>query len=87
MSFETVTGTHRYRLFARDQAFDVELFVLSDDPHDRERFARRRQATMLGRSVWVPGAEDVVIGKLRWARSKDLDDARNVIAVQTDQLD
>ena len=41
---------------------------------------------LLGRTVWLPTVEDVIITKLRWAavagRSKDRDDARDVIAVQ-----
>ncbi len=41
----------------------------------------------LGRGVWLPTAEDVVIQKLRWRREKDIADARNVIAVCFDALD
>ena len=41
--------------------------------------------------VWLPTAEDVIITKLRWSllgrRSKDRDDARDVIAVQGDRID
>ena len=36
----------------------------------------------VGRSFWLPTAEDVIIQKLRWGRTKDLDDARDVLAVQ-----
>ncbi len=32
--------------------------------------------------LWVPTAEDVLVQKLRWARAKDLDDARDVLAIQ-----
>ena len=71
--------------------FKIELFQLSDDLHDQERFRRRRQVRLLDRDVWLPTAEDVILTKLRWAvqggRSKDRDDARDVIAVQGDRLD
>ena len=43
MSFETVTATSRYVLHLADDLFSVELFLLSDDAHDLERFARRRR--------------------------------------------
>ena len=36
----------------------------------------------LGRVIWLPTPEDVVVQKLRWGRNKDLDDARDVLAVQ-----
>ncbi|MGQ0734384.1 MAG: hypothetical protein ACT4QD_12085 [Acidobacteriota bacterium] len=46
---------------------------------------------VLGRSVALPTAEDVIIDKLRWfslaRRRKDFDDTRNVIAVQHAALD
>jgi hypothetical protein len=91
LAFETVTGSRRLVAHARDIAFDVELFDLTDDLHDRERFARRRFVEVLGRTVALPTAEDVIINKLRWwklaGRRKDLDDARNVVAVQRAALD
>jgi len=90
ISFEIVTATRRHLLQAMDLQFQVELFLLSDDPHDRERFERRCRVTLLGRSVFVPTVEDVIVTKLRWAREgrrgKDRDDVRNVIAVQGDRI-
>ena len=85
MSFETITCTYRYILRHRLMPFKVELFELSDDPHDRERFARRRHGVLMNKKVFVPAPEDVVITKLRWskggARQKDVEDVRNVLAV------
>ena len=63
MSFETVTGTSKYVFRVADSPFKIEVFLLSDDAHDRERFGRRRRAEVAGRSAYVPAAEDVVITK------------------------
>lgn len=62
----------------------VELFVLFDDAFVREQFSRRRQrfVATIGRPVMVPTPEDVIVQKLRWARGKDIDDVRDVLAVQ-----
>ena len=91
MSFETVTGTYRYILRRRGSTFRVELFLLSADAHDQERFRRRRPTGFLGRTVQLPAAEDVVVTKLRWSqggrRRKDVDDVRDVLAVQGSALD
>lgn len=68
----------------------MELFELFDDPFVLEEFERRRKVfvPLLNRHTWLPSPEDVVVQKLRWGRSKDLDDARDVLAVQgTDFLD
>ena len=42
MSFETNTGTQRQEFRVRGTLFKVEVFRLSSDPHDQERFRRRR---------------------------------------------
>jgi hypothetical protein len=90
-AFEGVTGTLRQLITLADSVFVCELFQLSDDPHDVERFARRQAAQVLGQQAFVATAEDMIITKLRWAiaagRSKDRDDVRNMMAVRGDDLD
>jgi hypothetical protein len=90
-SFETVTGTLRYVIELDASPFVCELFVLSDDPHDRDRFSRRERVDILGRTASIASAEDMIVTKLRWAqlgnRHKDVDDARNIIAVRDHDLD
>jgi hypothetical protein len=61
MSFETNTGTQRQEFRVKDTLFKVEIFRLSDDPHDRERFSRRQAVEVQGRRVFFPTAEDVII--------------------------
>ncbi len=87
LSFETVTGTYRQYVRHRKSRFKIELFLLSSDEHDQERFRRRVEVDMTDRKVWLLSPEDVIISKLRWARNKDLDDVRNVMAVQQNRLD
>lgn len=91
LRFESATGTTRNVITVDDSAFSIELFRLSEDAHDQERFRRRVKAHVEGRDVWIPTAEDVVITKLRWAerlgRGKDIDDIRGVLALRQDRLD
>lgn len=88
--FETVTGTSKTVVTERTTGFIIEIFGLSDDPHDQARFARRRMIEIQGRSTWILTAEDVLVTKLNWLlranRQKDLQDIRNVIAVQGDAI-
>jgi hypothetical protein len=91
MSFETVTMTRRYVADVVGTPFKIEFFLLNDDPHNQERFQRRHQVSVLDRLVWLLTVEDVIVTKLHWGllgnRSKDRDDARDVIAVQGDRID
>ena len=91
IQFESVTATLRNIIRVEGSAFKVELFRLSTDPHDQERFRRRISTKVEGRMIYLPTAEDVVVMKLRWGRElkrpKDLDDLRNVILLQQVTLD
>ncbi len=78
-SFEAHTGTLRDTITHHEGHFTVELFHLSQDAHDQERFARRRATSFDGEPTSIPTPEDVIITKLRWARPKDLDDVRDVL--------
>jgi hypothetical protein len=87
MAFETNTGTLKNVLLHPQSGFTVELFGLSTDAHDQERFKRRRATSYEGLPTHVLTAEDYVITKLRWPRPKDSQDVRDVIAMQGDALD
>ena len=91
MSFETVTMTRRYIAEVVGTPFKIEFFLLDDDPQHKERFRRRQLVSTLDRQVWLPTPEDVIVTKLQWAflanRPKDREDARDVIAVQSDRID
>lgn len=89
--FEAVADTIRYLIEMAGSPFVCELFVRSDDPHDRERFSRRERVDLLGRPAFVASAEDMIVTKLRWVqeahRSKDREDIRNILAVRAADLD
>lgn len=85
VQFDTLTfGSRRIGTTRSLPPLIIELFALFDDEFVRAQFSRRHERFMatIGRSAPVPTAEDVIIQKLRWARGKDIDDARDVLAVQ-----
>ena len=90
--FEMVTATRKELVFTEGSLFEIEIFHLSEDEFDQERF-RRRVRVDLGEGIetWIASAEDVVVQKLRWtkgaARAKDFDDVVKVLLRQGDDLD
>jgi len=85
VQFDTITWGKRH--IGRPPAntgLSVELFELFADPFVSAQFERRKRffSNALDREVWLPTPEDIVTQKIRWGRSKDLDDARDVLAVQ-----
>jgi hypothetical protein len=91
IGFESVTATKKIVLRAEEHAFEVEIFELGDDEHDKARFLRRVQVKTMGRDVWIASLEDMIVTKLRWSqhigREKDISDARNLIGVQREHAD
>lgn len=85
VQFDTLTWGRRHIGRAKiGPVFQVELFELFDDAFVLEQFHRRQQvrSAQLQHATWLPTAEDIIVQKIRWGRSKDLDDARDVLAVQ-----
>ncbi|MCU0796119.1 MAG: hypothetical protein MUF31_09310 [Akkermansiaceae bacterium] len=85
VTFDTLTwGARHVGTSLGSPPYKVELFETFDDPFVEAEFARRREVfvPLLERTTWLPTPEDVVVQKLRWGRNKDLDDARDVLAVQ-----
>lgn len=85
VQFDTLTwGKRLVGESSGNPPFKVELFELFDDSFVQSQFHRRRSlfSEQIQRETWLPTPEDVIVQKLRWGRAKDLDDARDVLAVQ-----
>ena len=87
MQLEIFSGKRFYKFEVIGTVFHVDVFDLQTTAYDQERFQRRRPVPLGERMIYLPTPEDVLIMKLRWQRSKDLEDARAVMAVQRPNLD
>ena len=70
----------------------VDFWVLTDDPYDQARFARRQVEQLPGLSLFVSRPEDTILQKLRWSElsggsEKQYTDALRVYEVQFGRLD
>lgn len=70
----------------------VDFWMLSDEPFDQSRFARRYVEEFEGQSLQVSRPEDTILMKLRWAdlcggSEKQFGDARSVYELQRGALD
>jgi hypothetical protein len=72
--FETKLMTTKFLFHQPSTAFELEVSLLSEDEHDRERFKRRRPVVLDGLRTFAPTAEDMIIQKIRWSRRQDLSD-------------
>lgn len=89
---EAVRRQDQFNVIHLHHPFKVDLWIRRDTPYDRERFSRRQQGTMFGRTVWITSAEDIILSKLLWYRKapalhRQLQDALEVYEIQEPDLD
>lgn len=70
----------------------VDFWILTDEPFDRSRFARRYAEEIWDIRIMVSSPEDTILAKLRWAKlsggsEKQFTDALRVYEVQFARLD
>jgi hypothetical protein len=70
----------------------VDFWLLTDDPFDQSRFARRYVEEFEGQPLHVSRPEDTILMKLRWAEmsggsEKQFGDALGVYELQRESLD
>jgi len=81
-----------FNLLDTTEGDKVDFWILTDDPFDQSRFARKYEEKMSGLSMKVSRPEDTILMKLRWANlsggsEKQLTDALRVYEVQFGKLD
>jgi hypothetical protein len=81
-----------FNLLAVDSNDKVDFWMLTDDPFDRSRFARKYPDDFGDMWLQVSSPEDTILAKLRWAKlcggsEKQMLDALRVYEVQFGKLD
>jgi hypothetical protein len=87
-----MSNQSQFNLLQVNTGDKVDFWMLTDDPFDQSRFARRRTVQFRGQRLFVSSPEDTILMKLRWAEmsggsEKQLGDARSVYELQRESLD
>ncbi|MCE9621180.1 MAG: hypothetical protein K8R99_02425 [Actinomycetia bacterium] len=90
-SGQVVAAGRMYNLLDTHSGWKADLVVRKALPFSSVEFARRSRREVLGTAAMVASAEDVLLTKLEWSlasgSSRQIDDARGIVAVQGDRLD
>ena len=81
-----------FNLIEVDTGDKVDFWILTDQPFDVSRFARRYSEHVIGMDIYVSSFEDTILMKLSWAEQsggseKHFIDALRVYEVQYERLD
>jgi hypothetical protein len=89
---EAIQSQKMFNLLDIRDGGKVDFWILTTDPFDQARFARRQQDEVAGTSMKLSSPEDTILAKLKWAQSsggseKQFGDALRVYEVQGRTLD
>ena len=89
---EAIQHESMFNLLDTTEGDKADFWILTDDPFDQSRFARKYQEKVLGFSIKISAPEDTILMKLRWAKlsggsEKQFIDALRVYEIQYSNLD
>lgn len=89
---EAVAQRSSFNLIDLKEGSKVDFWMLTDEPFDQSRFARRHVEEALGMKLPVSSPEDTILQKLKWAElsggsEKQMADALGVVEVQGERMD
>lgn len=89
---DAIDRRHMFSLLDSKEGGKVDFWILTDEPFDHSRFARRYPEEFMGLKMQVSSPEDTILVKLRWANlsggsEKQFTDALRVYEVQYEKLD
>lgn len=89
---DAIANRSMFNLLAIDEGEKVDFWLLTEEPFDRSRFARRQIADAGGLRFFLSSPEDTILAKLRWSKlcggsEKHYRDALHVYEVQHGVLD
>lgn len=89
---EAVRHRRMFNLLELATGDKVDFWILTDEPFDASRFARRRSEDLAGVVLKVSTPEDTILAKLHWAKAsggseKQFTDALRVFEIQHPLLD
>ncbi len=89
---EAIQHKSMFNLLDTTEGDKADFWILTDEPFDQSRFARKYEEKMLGLSMKISTPEDTILMKLHWAKllggsEKQFTDALRVYEVQYGNLD
>ena len=89
---EAILHKTMFNLLDTTEGDKVDFWILTNDPFDQSRFARKYEENVLGLSMKISSPEDTILMKMHWAKlsggsDKQFIDALRVYEIQFGNLD
>jgi len=89
---EAIQNKGMFNLLDTSEGDKVDFWLLTNEPFDKSRFARKYEEKAIGLKMKISSPEDTILAKLNWAKlsggsEKQFTDALRVYEVQYAKLD
>jgi len=89
---EALQHKSMFNLLDTTQGDKIDFWILTDEPFDQSRFARKYKETIFDYPLFISAPEDTILMKLNWAKlsggsEKHFNDAMRVYEIQHEILD
>lgn len=89
---DSIERKNMFNLIDGTEGDKIDFWILTDEPFDTSRFARKQQGLFAGMQMKISSPEDTILKKLHWAKisggsEKQFSDAMSVYEVQFGKLD
>lgn len=90
-ALEALRRESMFNVIDKEDSWKIDLIFRKSRPFSKEEFNRRQLTQMLGVSLFVATAEDIIIAKLEWAKlghsRRQIEDASGIIRLRGETLD
>jgi hypothetical protein len=80
-----------FNVIDMDSGWKIDFIVRKSRPFSVEEFGRRREAELLGTTMYIASAEDVILSKLEWAKmtgsERQIADVTGILRTQGTDVD
>ena len=90
-AMEAYAAESLFNVIDLTSGWKIDFIVRKSRAFSVAEFERRREAELLGTTLYIASAEDVVLSKLEWAKmsesERQIDDVAGILRTQGDDLD
>ncbi len=91
MALEAFEGEGLFNIIDLNTGWKIDFILRKSRPFSVQEFDRRHSVELLGSTLYVASAEDVVLAKLEWAKlgesDRQIEDVAGILRMQDDDLD
>ncbi len=90
-AMQALNDNSMFNIIDIQTGWKADLIIRKKRAYSKQEFSRRKNANLMGMSLWILSSEDSILSKLEWSKGRESEtqykDALGVMTVQWNRLD